>query len=172
MVSCHRVDLHIGTGTETESEFTRVGIGDGESLEHGVEFGGEVGHLYPSVFAIDGTFNHKGRVAAAAHEGTDAAVAGTFLGRERQHLATLNAQRRGHKIVERTAATHQVFQIEVWRSTTCFVLASIGRAFLGHAGTVYLPAFSKPAVRQFLVIEPLVHLLRRDRLSLHANSHK
>ena len=173
MVSCHRVDLHIGTGTETESEFTRVGIGDGESLEHGVEFGGEVGHLYPSVFAIDGTFNHKGRVAAAAHEGTDAAVAGTFLGRERQHLATLNAQRRGHKIVERTAATHQVFDIEARHSSTCtVVLLLIGRALLYHASTVYLPAFSKPPVRQFIVVETLIHLFRRYRLSLDVNSNK
>ena len=124
------------------------------------------------MFAIDGTLNHKGGVAVASHEGTEATATFALPCRECQHLATLNTQRWGHKIVERTAATHQVFHIEAWRSTTCLALAFIGRALLGHAGTVYLPAFGKPAVRQLVVVETLVHLLRRDRLSLGVYSHK
>ena len=106
--SGHRVDLHIAAGTEAETVFAGFSIVDGERLEHRVELRGEVGYLDPFVFAVDGAFHHKRRVAAASHEGTEAAaVVFAFLSREHQHLATPDAQGRGHQVVVLVAAAAQ-----------------------------------------------------------------
>ena len=166
MESRYGVDLHIATRTEAETIFAGVGIRDGERLIHGVEFAGEVGHLDPHMFAIDSALHHKSRVfttTVRTHERTEG-VCFAFLGRERQHLAALYAQWRCHQIIiGTTATTHQFFDVE----TGCLVLRTVvlgllflALSLLGHSSTVNLPVFCKPAVRQFVVVETLIHLTR------------
>ena len=160
MEACHAVDIHITACPEAETVFTGLIYRYGKRLVDRIHLGGEIGYLQPLVLAVIGSFHNEGGVAAAAHHRSQS-VAFCLPGREHQFLTGLDLQRRRHQILDAVAAaaTHHGRHIET------------RRCLLGNT-VLHFPAFGKPAVRHLAIIEPLIHLLGRNRLSLHAHSHE
>ena len=160
MEARHRVDHHIAASPEAEPVFALFSIADGKGLVGGIELRGEVGHLHPTVFTVDGPLYHKGRVAFATHEGSHTAVVSAFLGRELQHFTALDAQGRRHQVVVRIfTAAQEVCDVET--AGLFRILPFLSNVVLDD------PTFGKPAVGHLPVIETLVHLSRGDVLGHH-----
>ena len=184
----HAVNLCVDIRYEAETVFSRRCARDGECLELVIQHRRVVTHAQPLVLAVFRALYHEEGVGHA-HDGLHVetephaiVVALGFPGREHEILAVLDFHGRSQQIGPETVAAkhtahagHTCAFARVTARTHAghTIVAGIRRGFGLRLAVVNFPALSKPAVRHLgAVVEPLVHLLGRYRLSLYVYSHE